>query len=434
MRRGCAIPARRLSLLASLCFCGAVSPLAMVSCRTSDAATQGNAAAAVHPARTIRVLLVRDTDRVVVSTSGRLRVRDRNGRDLSDPLPPLKRAPILFGHHSPTAMVVGPHRITAEVIDLVPEAGQRIELLMPAGGNKEVMRRYPGFLRCLLKNDGTADIINVVDVEAYLRGVLRGEVPPNWHRETYKAQAIAARTYVLYEKGTVGRNRHWDVTSTARSQMYVGIDRNTEKTKAARAVDATRGIVLTWPYPEGDRIFCAYYSAVCGGTTQDASLVGDTEHIPPLAGGVECEYCWRAPKGTYRWKPVTFTKEAIGRALARRYDAFAKLGPVAGVEVTERTADHRARTIRVTDREGKSADLPAEAFRLTIDPTGWIVKSTHFRIRDDGSAVTFTHGRGWGHGAGLCQWGAEGMARDGATAEEILAHYYPGSKLVKVYD
>jgi stage II sporulation protein D len=434
MRRRCANPVRRLCVLVWLCACAAVSALVTVSCSISDAAPEGGAAAEVHPARSVRVLLVRDTERLVVSTSGRLRVRDRSGQELSEPLPPLKKAPILFAHRSPTAMVVGHHRITAEVIELIPEAGERIGLLMPAGRDKKVMRRYPGYLRCLLKDDGTADIINVVDVEAYLRGVLRGEVPPNWHKQTYRAQAIAARTYVLYEKGTVGRNRNWDVTATARSQMYVGIDRDTEKTKAARAVDATRGIVLTWQYPEGDRIFCAYYSAVCGGTTQDASFVGNAQHIPPLAGGVECEHCWRAPKGTYHWKPVTLTKEAIGRALARRYEDFARLGSVAEVKVTARTPDYRAQTVRVTDRKSKSAELPAEAFRLTIDPTGWTVKSTHFRIRDHGKAVTFTHGRGWGHGAGLCQWGAEGMARNGATAEQILEHYYPGAGLVKVYD
>ena len=414
-----------------LCILGT---LLVVSCSRSGAAPSDARLAGTHPAHTIRVLLLRDAERFVLSTSSRLHVYDHTGRELSEPLPPLNRAPVLFRSGGATALVVGPRQFSAESVDLVPEQDGTLELLMPTGPDHQVMRSYPGFLRCLLKDDGTADLINVVDVERYLRGVLRGEVPPNWHEETYKAQAIAARTYVLYEKGTVGRRRGWDVTATARSQMYVGIDADAEKTKAAQGAEATRGIVCTWPYPEGDRIFCTYYHAVCGGCTQDASLVNNVRPIPPLAGGVKCDHCWRAPEGTYRWKLVTYSKKHIGQALSERYQAFRKLGQVKKVEVATRTPQGRARTIRLTDSSGASADLRAEAFRLTVDPTGMTLKSTHFRIRDDGDAVTFTHGRGWGHGLGMCQWGAEGMARKSATAEQILAHYYPGSKLTKVYD
>ena len=115
MRLGCAKPRRRLYVVLWLYACGAICALVTVSCNISDAAPQVGASAEVHPARSIHVLLARDTERLVVSTSGRLRVRDQSGRELSDPLPPLRKAPILFGHSSPTAMMVGHHRITAEV-------------------------------------------------------------------------------------------------------------------------------------------------------------------------------------------------------------------------------------------------------------------------------------------------------------------------------
>jgi stage II sporulation protein D len=78
--------------------------------------------------------------------------------------------------------------------------------------------------------------------------------------------------------------------------------------------------------------------------------------------------------------------------------------------------------------------MRGENFRLTVDPPGMTIKSTHFQLRDEGAEIVLFNGRGWGHGLGLCQWGAEGMARRGMSAERILRHYFPGSKLVKAYE
>lgn len=388
----------------------------------------------VHPARAVRVLLLRDTDRFEFAVSSHFRVVDEAGKDLVGAIPPLERTPVLIQRHSPTAMILGRNRFAAKSLDLVPERSGSLSLLMPAGAQRQVMRRLPGFLRCVLKPDGLADVINVVDVEDYLGSVLRGEVPPNWHPEAYKAHAIAARTYVLYEKNTVGRRRNWDVTATARSQMYIGLDPQSDETKAAQAVRDTRGIVCTWRFPDGDRIFCAYYSAVCGGFTQDASLVNNDPSIPPLAGRVRCDYCAQAPKGTYRWAPVSFLLAEIGKAMRARYQAARKLESLARIEVARVGFDGRALAIRLIDQTGSSTELSAEAFRLTVDPTGMTLKSTHFQLVQRDRTILFTHGRGWGHGLGMCQWGAQGLARRGKTAEQILSYYYPRSRLTKVYD
>ena len=408
--------------------------LLILSCRVAETSVVPSETALVHPQRSIRVLMLRDIERFEFAVSCPFRVLDAAGKELSETLPPLGRTPALIQRRSRTALILGGQRFAETIIDLVPARNGAISLQMPAGSDRHAMRRLPGYLRCVLKSDGTAEVINVVDVEDYLAGVLRGEVPPNWNEETNKAQAIAARTYVLYEKNTVGRRRTWDVTATARSQMYIGIAPDNESTRAAAAVRATHGIVCTWGFPDGDRIFCTYYSAVCGGETQDASLVNHDPSIPPLAGGVRCNYCMQAPKGTYRWGPIEVSHSIIENSLRTRYRAVRKLGSKLRFETAGHTPDRRVRKIRILDQTGDSVEISAESFRLTVDPTGMMIKSTHFQMTEKGETVWFTHGHGWGHGLGMCQWGAQGLGRRGKSAEEILSFYYPGSKLTKAYD
>jgi stage II sporulation protein D len=88
--------------------------------------------------------------------------------------------------------------------------------------------------------------------------------------------------------------------------------------------------------------------------------------------------------------------------------------------------------LRVIDASGRSARIRSENFRLAIDSSGMEIKSADFELIDQSGSVVLRNGRGWGHGAGLCQWGSDGMARTGKRAEEILATYYPHSQLRKI--
>ncbi len=383
----------------------------------------------------VRVILLRDVSRFEIAMDSPFSVRDGMGRTVSKMLPPIGRTAAHVRHQSPTALRLGSEQFSASILDLVPQKNGAAALVVQAGTDGQpALCRYPGVIRCLLKDNGRADIVNIVDVEDYLRGVLRGEVYPNWQPEMLRAQAIASRTYVLHEKNTLGRSREWDVTATQRSQMYLGLDPRCRTESIDAAVEATRGIVLTWRFEQGDRIFCTYYSSCCGGVTQDASHVNHDPPIPPLAGGVRCEDCWRAPKSSYRWGPVRLLKRDIARALRERHAQFSGLDRVDTVLVTATDPFGRARTISVVDGNGRWHEMKAENFRLTVDPPGMTIKSTHFQMRDEGAEIVLLNGRGWGHGLGLCQWGAEGMARRGLNAERILRHYFPGSKLVKAYD
>lgn len=378
----------------------------------------------------VRVLLARDEAAVQVAIDGPFDVSDGRGtqrNSFADALP----ASAVRADSAPwrgPGLRVGGAITGGPMLEITPARDGTLRVCAGDGP----MRRYRGSLRLMLRDDGGVDVINVVDVESYLKGVLRGEMPGSFHREAFRAQAIAARTYALYHCENAGRQRSWDVTATQSSQVYVGMEGERRGSKAVAAVESTRGLVCVWDGGAGPSLVCAFYSAVCGGCTRDVRHMAYLDGIPPLSGGVECAYCRRAPKGFYRWGPVTVAKSRIAAALKSRYDQFRDFDRVARVEVEE--SDDRGRPIvfRVSDVSGRSARIRSESFRLAIDSSGMEIKSADFELIDGSGSVVLTNGRGWGHGAGLCQWGSDGMARTGKRAEEIVATYYPHSQLRKI--
>lgn len=314
---------------------------------------------------------------------------------------------------------------TAMVVDLVPRGdgvmGIAIEDAVPS---------YRGRLRFWPQTDGTAVLINIVDMEDYLVGVVAGELGASFHPEAMKAQAIAARTYAWYQKTRAGRRQDWDVVRTTASQVYSGLQRRAQVPWAQRAVRATCGLVCTWDSPQGEQIFCTYYSSTCGGYSQSIAQVRNQEAIPPLAGGVACDFCEISPN--YRWQTTRLSKQLITRRLRDRYPtAFNAIGPIDRVEVIARNAAGRPTRLDLVDAAGNAVELEAENFRLAVDPR--VMKSTWCEPINDGEHIAFTQGRGYGHGMGMCQYGAEGQARAGRSAAQILHFYYPQSRLCRAY-
>ncbi len=290
---------------------------------------------------------------------------------------------------------------------------------------------YRGKLRLIINPDGRSfDAINLVPPEPYLAGVVGAEMPDYWEIEALKAQAIAARTYCFYIKKRFGANRNWDVRQTAAHQVYRGL--SAESAQVWQAVNQTKGQVLICRHSDGtEDIFPAYYSSTCGGHTEDSENVfGDS--FEPLTG-IACPFCQHVAKPQYFfWPMIQFDKQDIIAKLLKKYPTLKRLGDITNLSAAAQT-DHgdysRLTKIQLLGSTGKSDVIRAEDLRLTIDPTGRKLRSTICRIMELDDKWAFLSGRGWGHGVGMCQCGAEGMARQGKTTEQILGHYYPGSKI-----
>lgn len=289
---------------------------------------------------------------------------------------------------------------------------------------------YRGRLKLTINPDGASfDAINMVPLESYLAGVAGAEMPGYWEPEALKAQAIAARTYCLYTKRRFGKNRSWDVRKTAAHQVYHGI--SAESSTIWNVVNQTRGKILVCKQADGtEGIFPAYYSSACGGHTENCKNVF-SESFAPLTG-VPCPYCKDVAKPKFFfWPMIRFDKAFVTSRLFQRYEKLRRLGGITDIEVADKT-DYgdfsRLTMIKLTGPAG-SDFLRAEDFRLSIDSTGRKIRSASFQLTDLENSWAFLEGRGWGHGVGMCQCGAEGMARQGKTANEILSYYYPGSKI-----
>jgi stage II sporulation protein D len=333
--------------------------------------------------------------------------------------------------------------------------------------------KYRGRLKLVVNRDGKSfDAINLVPLEPYLAGVVGAEMPTYWEPQALRAQAIAARTYCLFIKNRFGTNRSYNVSRTQASQVYGGI--GAESSQVWDAVNSTCGQILISPEPRpeagavsdfglgsksrvttvriaDDRrksnpqsaiinpqfrgLFPAYFSSTCGGhTTGGEEVFGDS--FAPLKG-VPCPYCKDVAKlGLFYWPMATFERTTVTKQLLEKYPKLSVLGEIADLAAIEEScygSYSRLTRIRLTGTTGRTDTLRAEDLRLALDPSGRKIKSTICRIVPWGNGWAFVSGRGWGHGVGMCQCGAEGMARLGRDAEAILRHYYSGAEIVNVY-
>ncbi len=298
---------------------------------------------------------------------------------------------------------------------------------------------YRGRLKLITNGeDQSFDAINLVPLEPYLAGVVRAEMPDYWEPEALKAQATASRTYCLYIKKRFGKNRKWDVRNTEAHQVYLGV--KAESRQVWDAINMTYGQVLVCKDPAGNEdIFPTYYSSVCGGYTENSENVfGDSfEGLVSVA----CPYCKDVAKSHFFfWPMVQFEKGNVTNKLQQRYPNLKRLGKIIKIEVSKQS-DYsgkeekysRLTQVKLMGSTGKSDFLRGEDFRLSVDPSGRKIKSAIFQIVDLGDKWAFLSGRGFGHGVGMCQSGAQGLAREGLTAKEILNFYYRGSKIISVY-
>jgi len=302
-------------------------------------------------------------------------------------------------------------------------------------------RRYRGALRVVASDTGLV-IVNVVPVEEYLRGVVPLEigVPRGTNEQAaVEAQAVAARSYTYVRlassENSAARNESYDVVSGVNDQVYGGVD--AERPFSDQAVAATAGLVLMY----AGRVVNAPYSAACGGETAspeevwrdggEAYLRRVSDRIPGTADRYWCDI---APRFAWTRTLTGDELDAAVRSYLRNYAAVQPGGPgrVRGVIVASRTPSGRVGRLAIRTDLG-DYELRGNDVRYVLRvPGGEILNSTYFtvepEVRHDGSlARLIVRGNGYGHGIGMCQWGAIGRARAGQTARAILAAYYPGT-------
>ena len=382
--------------------------------------------------RNIRVLLA-NTSKAAVAVAGQYTIKEsgQDGRVLATGHD-LRGSLISVVKRQGLRVRIGELDCPPGPVDLIPEQRGSLQIKILDGERVGLARRYDGLLRVVPIGNGTLRLVNHIDIETYVAGVLVSELYESFQPATYEAQAITARTFVLYEKATRGSRKSYDVLATEGSQVYTGIGSGRAWQKALNAVTRSEGIVCSWTAPAGERIFCTYYSACCGGGTQSVANFKNQPAIPPLRGGVACRYCRIAKGNIYRWPEVRLSMSEITRRVVERYPHLADLGRLERVEVASTISDGRTLYIRLCGDSGRTFDMRSEDFRLSVG--GHTLRSTHFELRMEGDEAVFYSGRGFGHGAGMCQWGAEGQARLGRDASQILAYYYPTSHLTKAYN
>jgi stage II sporulation protein D len=284
--------------------------------------------------------------------------------------------------------------------------------------------RYAGDLLLRLE-EGKVRFVNEVDLETYVAGVIGNEMAKQAPGAAYRAQAVAARTYGWIRLAEPGADaRPWHVTDDQASQVYSGqVPRYPEVVYWEMVEHArnTAGVVLTWE----SRAFPAYYSSTCGGHTTDArtSALDAGGGEGPLRG-VPCGFCTTSPR--YAWTKEVRDEDVVEGLRARSRPI---IPPVHAIAVTRSGPGGWAAEVSVTyGPERKVRVVPGPEFRSALRLDSHLLGGIQ---RQRGSFLL--SGRGWGHGVGMCQWGAMEMARRGFSESEILTWYYPGAAFTRVY-
>ncbi len=262
---------------------------------------------------------------------------------------------------------------------------------------------------------GGVMLINTIPLEHYIAGIINNEISSSWHPDAIKAQAVIARSYAMWRiKERAGELYH--VTATNLDQVYTGA--GAEDTKAVKGVQDTYGEVLTY---DGEIALTLYHSNAGGKTEAAGNVWGGVYHYLRSVSSAGDK---KAPH--YSWK-FKVNESTLRSAFTRSgYD----VGEIKRISVKKKSPTGRVKLALVISKGAQTVKITGEELRKVVGYGN--VKSTLFKVSKSGSTFIFK-GRGSGHGVGLSQWGAKAMAEKGRSYKKILKHYYPGTKLDKIY-
>ncbi len=281
----------------------------------------------------------------------------------------------------------------------VPSGGAILINGRPYRGAIEVERTGPAFR-----------VVNIVSVEDYVRGVLQMETSSRWPEQALKAQSVISRTYALRNRGR-HRSDGFDLCPTPHCQAYGG--GRAERPVTDAIVRATRGEVLV---DRRRRLINTVYHSCCGGSTESAENVweqGGQSYLKP----VSCHWCRGTPH--YTWV-ARVSNELVTQRLEK---GGRDVGNVRVIGILSHTPSGRVYRVRVFGDRGQ-VDLKADTFRNLIDPR--LIRSSFWSAVSRRGGEWQIHGRGWGHGVGLCQWGMQALAEKSMSYGQILNYYYRG--------
>jgi stage II sporulation protein D len=266
-------------------------------------------------------------------------------------------------------------------------------------------RRFRNQIRIYPANSGSLWIVNVVPMEDYLAGLVNWEISSQWPPEAVKAQVVAARTYARYQK-LARQGELFDLEGTTNDQVYGGMDR--EDALSRKAVRDTSGEMILF---QGNPIFAVYHSC-CGGKTEAPEFLWAGNF--PYLRTQDCPYCLGSPYFVWNYR-------VDGAQLRASLNSLNSLGSrIVAVNLGPRSESQRILQVAVQGENGR-VDLSGPDFRRFLGRD--LLRSTNFTVKEKDGVFLFA-GLGWGHGAGLCQWGMKGMAEEGENYRSILRSYY----------
>jgi stage II sporulation protein D len=269
---------------------------------------------------------------------------------------------------------------------------------------------YRGSYEVVALPGGSQGLVNTVPLEAYLYGVLSKELSVKWGDSAQQAQAIVSRTYALLK---LRPDKPYDVVAGQNDQVYGPMEGETVEGRAA--VDETAGEIVTY----GGMPAHVAYSSCCGGRTADSGDVWNISY--PYLASITDPHCLDTPN--FLWD-ANFSQDTLAIAFGA---PFAGIGAPRSVRLDVTSVDDRPRDIVFTGTTGSFSTTPknlraalgARVVRSTFVRTAELVDAGELRVS----------GTGRGHGVGMCQWGARVMAEQGASPQDILDFYFPGTSL-----
>lgn len=268
--------------------------------------------------------------------------------------------------------------------------------------------------RVVGRSAGRADLVGLLNLEDYVEGVVASEVPRDWPMEALKAQSVAARSFALARLGSraahrLEERRGWIFESSTMDQVF---DQEKSHSRSLEAVEKTRGEFLE----AGGSVVAAHYHSDCGGATDEPSAVWGGG---PELGTARDSSCALRPKT--KWKLV-LSRTRLQRELESK--AIVPKGfQMASLAIAARSAGGRAMELLLQSVSGQSIQVTGEMLREALGYNE--LRSTLFDVRKTSDGGLEFSGRGFGHGSGMCQWGARSLAKSGKSYVEILRHYYP---------